>query len=216
MTEISVPRKTTRAAEPSNFRRPVRSSLGASDDAIRINNSLDEIEYRQFARPSARVPMPDKNGEAQKSLAEQLYDALANAKVLTSQVAMHLSQDWRDRLFHQLDDLLDADDWHDEDKPVENTSFTTFLRTIIHGGVKRRPGLGVSHRGNLIAAWTRGKDRLTMEFFPSDMVRWVLSCEIEGELERAAAETPVWRLPEVLRPYKPDRWFSDDGPQDPA
>lgn len=211
MTEV-IPTRTKRIEHGSLgvLPMPVRPSLGVSGDANIIAESLDAIERRQF-RASASPTPSRRPGVAAKTLAEELYDSLANAKVLTARVAMHLEDDWRSRLFAQLDDLLDVDDWHEGDKPVEGSSFETFLRAIIFQGVKRRPGLGVSNRGNLIAAWTRGKDRLTLEFFPDNMVRWMLSCEIDGELERAAGETPVRRLPEVLGAYRPDRWFSYDG-----
>lgn len=189
---------------------PVRPASGVSDDASVITKSLDAIERHQFR--SSVSPMPSKRqGVVVKTLAEKLYDSLANAKVATAQVAMHLDENWRTRLFAQLDDLLNVDDWHEDDEPVEGSSFETFLRVIIYQGAKRRPGLGVSHRGNLIAAWTRGADRLTLEFFPDNTVRWVLSCENDGEFERAAGETPVRRLPKVLGAFRPDRWFSDDG-----
>lgn len=190
-------------------------SLGVSADASTITKSLDAIEQHQNSASTISA-MHKHQGAASTSLPEQLYEALANAKVLTSQVAMHLGQDWRSRLFAQLDDLLDVDDWHKDDKPVQGSSFETFLRTILYQGIQRRPGLGVSHRGNLIGAWTRGTNRLTLEFLPNDMVKWVLSCEIDDELERAAGETPVRRLPEVLRAFHPDRWFSDDSRQTTA
>jgi hypothetical protein len=134
---------------------------------------------------------------------------LARAKVMTSQVAMYLDRDWRDRLFAQLDDLLNVDDWHEDDEPMLIASFETFLRLILHQKPERRPGLGLSHRGHLIAAWTAGADRLTLEFLRDDAIRWSLSCDITGERERAAGETHVARLPEILKPYSPERWFRD-------
>jgi hypothetical protein len=128
---------------------------------------------------------------------------------MTSNVVMHLDREWRDRLFAQLDDLLDVQDWHEDDEPLLDESFRTFLRLILYQQPKRRPGLGLSHRGHLVAAWTTGADRLTLECAPGDTIRWVLSCQIDGEHERAAGETHVARLPEILRPYGPDRWFAD-------
>lgn len=188
---------------------PLPPSPGASEDARVIARFLREIVSRQ-ASPSV---VPDSAVRARQhasaTTAERLYTALADAKVLTSKVAMHLSADWRARLFAQLDDLMNIQDWHDDDQPVLRTSFATFLRMIINQNPERRPGLGVSHQGNLIAAWSDSADRLTIEFLPNDLARWVLSCEIDGERERAAGETPIARLPEVLRPYKPERWFSD-------
>lgn len=188
----------------------VRPSMGTSDEANAIKNSFEEIEkFQNWDRPSAKFASFKLRSTGEKSLKEKLFDSLVSVKTMTSQIAMHLDKDWRTRLFTQLDDLLDIDDWHEDDEPVKETSFGTFLRMIIHQDPKRRPGFGVSHKGFLIAAWTSGKDKLTLEYLPSDMIRWVLSCEIEGECERAAGETPVWRLPEVLKAYRPERWFLD-------
>lgn len=210
MSAIAIPIGKFRRLEPSGLRSgPLAVSLGASTDADTIKNSLFDLYQRQnLDRPSARTEPTKPQMVSLKPLAEQLYDALANAKVMTSRVAMHLEPDWRNRLFVQLDDLLDIDDWHDDDKPVEGSSFMTFLRMIVHQKPQRRPGLGVSHGGHLIGAWTSGADRLTLEFLPNDMIRWVLSCEIDGVIERAAGETPVWRMSDVMRPYNPDRWFA--------
>ena len=96
-----------------------------------------------------------------------------------------------------------------DDQPLVSKSFSTFLRTIIHANILRRPSLGLTHDGNLIAAWLAGPDRLTLEFLSNDNVRWVLSCDVDGVRERAAGETPVKRLPEVLAPYSPERWLTN-------
>lgn len=180
-------------------------SEGASDDAQQIKDSLAKIQIRRFG--SAIDPRELKRRPA--SAAERLDAALATAKVMTSEVVMHLDREWRDRLFAQLDDLLAIEDWHEDDEPLLDESFRTFLRLILYQKPGRRPGLGLSHRGHLIAAWTAGADRLTLECAPDDTIRWVLSCEVDGERERAAGEARVARLPEILRPYGPDRWFAD-------
>jgi hypothetical protein len=140
-------------------------------------------------------------------LDERLYDALARAKVRTSQVAMHLDRAWRTKLFQQLDALLDAEEWESGDSPLQEASFSTFLRTMIALDPDRRPGLGLTPSGNLIAAWTSGQDRLTLEFLPNGDVRWLLSCYDDERIERAAGETSVGRLPAALAPYAPARWF---------
>ncbi len=185
-------------------------SSAAGEDAETISNSLLEIQKRQILdRPIYKLAEVEASRIADKPLPEKLYDALARVKLLTAQVAMHLDTEWRSRIFEQLDDLLDAEDWHEDDDPIKASSFETFLRMIIFHKPSRRPGFGVSNRGYLIAAWTTGSNRLTIEFLPNDTVRWVLSCEFDGETERAAGETPVRRLMEVLAPYSPPRWFAD-------
>ena len=181
---------------------------GASDEAKHIRDSLSEIKDWACRRFGTAID-PRVCRHRPTSTAERLHDALTMAKVKTSEVVMHLDGEWRDRLFAQLDDLLDIEDWHEDDEPLLDESFGTFLRLILHQKPKRRPGLGLSHRGHLIAAWTAGADRLTLECAPKDTVRWVLSCEVDGERERAAGETHVARLPEILRPYRPERWFAD-------
>lgn len=193
----------------------VRASVGVGGDATDIANSLEEIEkHQRDISPSAKCVSTKRRSDETPTLAKKLFGSLAEAKVLTSKIAMHLDQEWRERLFAQLDDLLELDDWHEDDEPILGASYETFLRMIIYQAPARRPGLGVSYRGNLVAAWTSGTDQLTLEFFPEDRIRWVLSCEIDGEIERAAGESAVRHFPRVLDPYGPDRWFSDGSNKD--
>lgn len=189
----------------TNLLSNLSSAVGTDADIIK--NSLLNIYERQTAdRPFYK---PAQEEAADKSLPEKLFDALAEVKLLTAKVAMHLDTHWRSRIFEQLDDLLDPDDWHEDDEPINASSFESFLRMIVFHSPSRRPGFGVSIRGHLIAAWTTGLDRLTTEFLPNGTVRWVLSCEVDGVMERAAGETPVRRLMDVLAPYRPTRWFAD-------
>jgi hypothetical protein len=138
---------------------------------------------------------------------ERLFDALAAAKVLTSRVAMHLTLEWRDKLFRQLDSLHDPAEWEEGDLPVHQASFMTFLKAMLTINPARRPGLGLSHVGNLIAAWTTGKDRLTIEFMPHDRIRWVLSLHYDDGPVRYAGDAPVGRLNEGLAKHNPEHWF---------
>ena len=158
-----------------------------------------------------KEPTPTFSGarpDAPRSLEEQLYDALAAFKIQTAQVAMHLDREWRTSL-RQLDSLLAPEDWEADDPPPTLGSYSTFLRMLTMLRPKRRPGLGATDDGHLIATWTTGDDRLTLECLPKDIVRWHLSVTINGERERAAAETPLYRLTEVLRAYDPSRWFNN-------
>ena len=185
----------------------VAPSPGSSPDALKIAkylagigavNEPDQVsaQYQEITNRAADAPME-----------ERLYDALAMAKILTGQVAMHLDSDWRERLFLTLDHLLDSEEWHDEDNPFGPASFSTFLRAILFLRPSRRPGLGVTDQGNLIGAWTNDRDRVTLEFLETDKVKWSLSCFIDEEQERAVGTNPVSRLSEVLAPYNPARWF---------
>jgi hypothetical protein len=144
---------------------------------------------------------------AEESIEARLYNALAAVKVYTAQVAMHMDANWRTRLFRQLDNLLDVNEWAEDDCPLRQESFATFLKTMFLFKPERRPGLGLSEAGNIIGAWTEEDARLTIECLPGDKARWVISHDIEGHPERAAGETVVTRLAEVLEPYDLRRWL---------
>jgi hypothetical protein len=155
-------------------------------------------------------------GEAQKAdetegsaLEERLFNAVADAKTWTSKVAMHLDPEWRHRLFRQLDSLHDPKEWEEGDRPLQQASFVTFLKAMLTIDPERRPSLGLSHAGHLIAAWTTGPDRLTIEFLPNDHVRWVLSrCYAAEDTARFAGDSLVTRLVDGLAPHHPEHWFS--------
>jgi hypothetical protein len=176
-----------------------------------LSEDTKEILRRVHSLRSHPSPGSLRLGEMthDKPLELRLFDALASAKILTSQVAMHLDQNWRSKLFHQIDSLHDPAEWELGDEPLREASFSTFLKAILNIKPGRRPGLGLSSEGNLIAAWTYDSDRLTIEFLPSDRVRWVLSRRAEGDTERFAGETRVGRLFEGLKSFNPEHWFGD-------
>jgi hypothetical protein len=159
------------------------------------------------------VPTPTFVGEhvPSQQTAVRLFDTLASFKIRTALVGMHLDQDWRSRLFGQLDSLLAVDEWQDEDLPPSLDSFSTFLRLILLIRPARRPGLGAASNGTLIATWSSGNDQLTIECLPNDMARWQVAVTIEDIRERAAVETPLARLKQALQFYGPERWFSHGG-----
>jgi hypothetical protein len=146
-----------------------------------------------------------------KPLSERLFDALSGFKVFTSQVAMHLDTDKRDRIFSQLNNLLDAEEWPDNDEPPEFDSYRTFLRLVLLTKPQSGPSIGVDSRGRLVAAWTSNSDRLTVECFPADRVRWVLSVHDDSERRTAAGDLSLKHFRSEIGPYRPERWFNHNG-----
>ena len=71
--------------------------------------------------PASLRPSSVAENYETKTLEDRLFDATANVKILTSQVAMHLDPEWRERLFKQLDSLHDPEEWEAEDKPIPRT-----------------------------------------------------------------------------------------------
>ena len=190
---------------------PEAGVIGRAAVALPSSGSglISDLIARQLDSLSAPTPtFSGRRVTESKGLDVQLYDALAGFKMRTALVAMHLDRDWRLRLFGQLDSLLALEDWPADDPPPSMDSFSTFLRMLTLLRPQRRPGLGASSDGHLIATWTVGDDRLTIECLPKDIVRWHLAVTIDDERERAAAETPLPRLGAVLGVWDPTRWFS--------
>jgi hypothetical protein len=190
---------------------------------LALNNQNSQIfDFSSFGKDSQQIAETKKNILApffsdtknkylqQKntlSLEEKLYDARAFCKIETSKVAMYFPDEWRKGFFSQLDNLMDVDNWEEDEKPVTKESFSTLLRMLTLIKPARRPGLGSTSSGNIIAAWTNEKDRLTIECLSKDRVRWVLSHIMDGIRESATGEVQLPRLQTVLTPYNPNRWF---------
>lgn len=178
-------------------------SRAALSDTERLMDQVASL--RNPVSPAMLSLTPDTS-----TIEDRLFDATASVKVLISRVSMYMTKEWRDKLFRQIDSLHDLDEWDADDKPVERSSFESFLKAIIYIKPQRHPGLGLSYEGHLIAAWTAGKDRLTIEFLAKDRVRWVITRDLGGEIERAAGQTVVSRLYDCLTAYNPTHWFSHE------
>lgn len=166
-----------------------------------------KIVTSRFPGSPGQALLPRATG-AEKSIQEKLFDALASFKIFTSQVAMHFDLQNRDGLFKRLNSLLDPEEWPEGDLTPELASFRTLLRTVLVVRPKKMPGLGTSSRGRLVAAWIAGADRLTIECFSNDRLRWSLSVTEESERRAAAAEFSLKHLVAEIAPYGPQRWFS--------
>jgi hypothetical protein len=188
----------SKSIQPSNY-------LSVGKDSEKISETRQK-SLETLARYNELNKFKQNNS---LSLEERLYDARALCKIKTSEISMHLDNEWRRRFFSQLDNLMDIENWEDDDAPITVSSFTTLLRMLTAIKPVRRPGLGATSEGNIIAAWTVGSDRLTIQCLPEDRARWVLSRVIDGSRESAAGESGLTRLEAVLSPYNPEIWFTN-------
>lgn len=172
-----------------------------------MSAQTQEIESRIQQLRSPVSPSMRPLQDYAKSLEEKLFDATAGVKVMTSQVAMYLDSQWRSKLFNQIDRLHDVDEWEQGDEPLQRESFATFLKAICELKPKKRPGLGLTSSGQLIAAWTVGSSRLTIEFLGNGRVKWVISRMIDNEIEHYVGDTTVNRLAAGLQPHQTEEWF---------
>ena len=176
-----------------------------------IGPSPYAVMQRRFT-PSAAVSTLTKTQRvlANPTLEAQAYDALARAKVWTSQVATHLDPNFRGKLFGHLDRLHDISEWENGDLPMLEASFANFLRMILRIKPTKFPSLVLSHEGNIFAIWGTATDRVTLEFLTNDDVNWVLSQTDRNNANiRAAGVAPASKVLCLLNPYEPEHWFYD-------
>jgi hypothetical protein len=119
---------------------------------------------------STTVASPEAN-----TTETRLFDARANAKMVAAQVSMHLNPEWRNKIYQQVDRLLDTEQWEEGDGLLDPAAMKTFLRFIIYANITTVPSLGMGPTGHVLAAWRVDTRRLTIEFQPSDCCRLALS-----------------------------------------
>jgi hypothetical protein len=193
-----------------------QANIAAPTPSTFSNTSIAEMQgwqARQSNSNTASIPVPPRlTRTPPATLKDEIYEVLATSKVRISQVAAHLPDNIRRRLFAQLDRLHDIEDWEAGDRPVLLASFQTFLRVmlIMMKAVPsfRWPNLGLSFKGNLVASWGTQMDHLALEFLSGDRVQWSLS--IPGRDEQGISTvggSAVLDLLRCLRPYTPEHWF---------
>jgi len=177
-----------------------------------VRDRLWQITERSPSLRTVRQPSITKPLHAGKDL--RLFNASVGLKIAVSEVSMHLPKEWRKRLFEKIDALHEPDDWEDSDRLVDAASFKTFLRTVLQQGPLKRMSVGISDDGLILAGWKHSQDSLSLAFLANDRIRWSVVRHIDGEIDSAAGTTTLERLPEVLKPYKPEVWFgyADDVP----
>lgn len=135
-----------------------------------------------------------------EDLASKLFRNKAELKMLTAQIAMHLSVDERHGIFKALDRLLSIQYWDVQSYLLDPGAYRSFLRFIVHSKPKRLANLGVGTNGSLLAAWRRGPDRVVhAEFFPEDKCLSIVSAVFGRGPETIVREGDVARLREALR-----------------
>lgn len=180
----------------------VRPKIYLKTDTVFIDRAS-----RAVSGPSSTGRLTSVRPLHQRTVDEQLFAALADAKIWTSKIAMHLDPATRDRLFRQLDILHEADEWSEGDSPLSLPSYKSLVRAMLVHRVNRRPSLSLMPGGNILALWSDGADRLSIEFLPENRARWFVQHVSTSGAERATGTTAIERLRDVLHPYDAERWF---------
>lgn len=174
--------------------------------------SADKDMPSAFGKGSADAPSKFRGEPVNKEENHdkiKIFNNKSELKILISEIAMHLTPERRKDLFKQIDELLDVDDWMEEDSLIDPHSFRSFLRFVIYAGDVKRPSLTVTNSGNLGASWLATNHRLTIEFMRHDLVRMVLHLRTdpEADSETCAFQGSLKRIDAILQPFEAQCWY---------
>lgn len=157
-----------------------KSEYKRQDSLVLAGNVSSNIETRRPAR--------------RNSLNEELFSELVKLKIAVAQYAMHLSRDTRHKIFDDLDSLLNPDDWYEEDKLPQMTSFRDFLKWTVYAKRFNWISLGISNDGHIQAAWKSERGLLTARYTGNGRVLWTAKIIAEGGDDHLAGDSSLQSL----------------------
>jgi hypothetical protein len=124
------------------------------------------------------------------SFQQRVFDARVEMKVAVSNYAMHLAPETRAKLFHDLDEVVNVDDWYEEDALPNTVSFRDFLKWTIYSKRYNWLSIGFSDEGKILVAWKSECGLLTATFGGNSRVLWTATrSSPEGETYAAGEST---------------------------
>lgn len=127
----------------------------------------------------------------QSTLENRVFDSGVKMKVAVSQYAMHLSQETREKLFQDLDEVVNVEDWYDEDALPREESFRDFLKWTIYSKRFNWISIGISEEGNVLVAWKSEHALLTASFEGNSRVIWAVKRVSEEGETHVAGNSPL-------------------------
>ncbi|MDF2973677.1 MAG: hypothetical protein K0R61_4127 [Microvirga sp.] len=161
---------------------------------VELRQSASLLDTERRLAPRGVVVTGNRAGTVdlatvQENLADRLFDALVSLKVAVSQYAMHIPPAARDHLFEQLDDVLNLEDWHEEDCLPQRASFLNFLKWTVYSKHYDWTSIGLSEDGKILCAFRSRNVLLTANFLGDDQVSWTARVQSEAGLELAAGKS---------------------------
>lgn len=126
----------------------------------------------------------------QPSFQQRVFDASVDLKVTVSQYAMHLTTETRAKLFYDLDEVVNGEDWYEDDPLPNLISFRDFLKWSIYSKRYNWLSIGFSSEGNISVAWKSVHGLLTATFLGHSRILWTAArSSPEGQTYAAGDST---------------------------
>ena len=168
--------------------------VGQRSDLQRLLQSWETTEssprdHLVVGAPSSNSVV--RNTPVQPDLRQRVFNSGVEMKVAVSQYAMHFSPETRQKLFHDLDEVINVEDWYEEDTLPRYNSFRDFLKWTIYSKRFNWVSIGVSDEGNILVAWKNKHALLTANFDGRSRVLWTATrTSLQGDTH-AAGDSPL-------------------------
>lgn len=182
-------------------------ALRFSDQAYSSFSSVgDAFSHLPYASKSSHTTdSEDLRPVAVAGAAQTVEKCLAlkrsSLKSLFRGYAMYFDAGFCAQMLKQIDVLLDYDEWMDGDKLPSENSFRALLRGIVHLKPQKRPALGLTSGGNMLAMWSNETSKVSLEFIPGDLITWTATRRVSGPADQMASRTATVRLPAALEGF---------------
>jgi hypothetical protein len=123
-----------------------------------------------------------------QSIDATIFNSLVELKVGVAQYAMHLSPEIRAKIFSDLDEIINVEDWYEEDALPRFSSFRDFLKWTIYSKRFNWTSIGISDEGNILVAWKSTKALLTARYDGEGRVWWTATIYSDEENNFAAGD----------------------------
>jgi hypothetical protein len=109
----------------------------------------------------------------QPTIEERLSNALTQAKTVIAHGVRDLGEERARDFRARLTELLNPEDWDDDDAILQAASTQTMIKAVIATGSPAL-GLTLTSTGNLISTWTVDGRTVRIEALPSGQVSWAI------------------------------------------
>lgn len=149
-----------------------------------VNEAPRSFALRGGTNRAAAILKPDGpvTSVPTKTFEQKVFDALVELKVSVAQFAMHLSPSRRRTIFDQLDNIINVDDWYEDDEFPSIRAFKDVLAWSIYADVPEWNSLGVDDDGDVLLAWHSDRVTLTANFDGNRLVRWTSRYRSEDDV----------------------------------
>ena len=140
-------------------------------------------------------------GTKSQDLVTTIFNSLVELKVGVAQYAMHLTSDVRAKLFTNLDEIINTEEWYEEDVLPQFSSFRDFLKWTIYSKRFNWTSIGISDEGNILVAWKSAKALLTARYDGEGRVWWTVAVNSDDEKDFAAGDCSLEFFEKEARHY---------------